>query len=165
MTAFDEVSYMREAPHTNEYNNRFLNVNPVSVFKRKYLQTDPISGTNSHLRGRLGDYVHIGGRQRAIHIKIMKKQLPSRVFQLLAARIREHANSNDVLNIRLLRYIKRGNQQILSMLLNAHQLRTITAENLQRILNKAVRGSNHLLLKQDNSHGPLFDRLESDSLL
>ena len=164
-TAFEEVAYLRQPKSSKDFDNRFLNINPISVFKKRYKETDPISGTHTHVRAKMGKYVHIGARPRAIHIKIMKPRLPPRVFHLLAARIREHANSNDVLNIRLLRYIKRGGQKVLSMLLNTNQLRTITDDGLIKILQKAVKGSNHLLLKSDNSGGPLFDRLESDTLL
>lgn len=142
-----------------------MNLNPISMFKKRYRESDPISGTNTHVRAKMGEYVHIGAKPRAIHIKLMKRELPPRVFQLLAARIREHSRSNDVLNIRLLRWVKRGRHKVLSLLLNANQLRNITDDNLQRILQKAIRGSNHLILKQDNSHGPMFERLESDTLL
>ena len=70
-----------------------------------------------------------------------------------------------MLNVRLLRYVKRGNTRILSMLLNQDQMRTVTPENLERILKKAISGSKHLVLKQANSGGPMFDRLLDEDLL
>lgn len=164
-TAYEEIAYKRQAPMLKNYDNRFLNINPTTVFHRQYRESDPISGTSTHMRSKLGDFVHVAGGPRAIHIKILKRRMPDRVFQILASRILEHARSNDVLNVRLLRYIKRGNKRILSMLLNQDQMRTITNDNLERILHKAIKGSNHLVIKQANSGGPIFDRLINDSFL
>ena len=101
----------------------------------------------------MGEYVHIGSTRTAIHIKILNKRMPDRIFDLLASRILEHVRANDVLNPRLLRFMKRGGKRVLSMLMNQNQLRTSTDAQLKRVLIKAIRTSDHIVLKQANHGG------------
>ena len=77
----------------------------------------------------------------------------------------EHTHSNQVLNPRLLVVFKRKGKKIISMLMNAHQLRTTDSDNLIRIVKRAMRNSQHFILKQDNPGGHFHNLIKDDDIL
>ena len=163
-TSHDEIVYLQPPPES-AYDNRFININPRTEFRRRVLRTDPISGTNSSFWGQIGNYIHISAKPRAIHITFLNKTIPDRALNILISRIIEHTRSNDIINPRLLYTYKLKGKKILSMIFNAQQLRTSSTENLKRVIQKALRRSRHFLLKQDNPGGVFHKVLQEDNVL
>jgi hypothetical protein len=163
-SAYEEVVYL-DGPPDSAYNNRFLNINPTQRFIKKFKQTDPLHGSYSHQWGRLGEYIEITARPTVIHIRFLKKDIPDRAIEILISRVVEHAQSNQVINPRLLNVQQRGTKKILSMMLNAHQLRTSTTDRLKDVFRKGMKKSRHFLIKQDSPGGVFHDRIENDELL
>jgi hypothetical protein len=115
--------------------------------------------------GQLGEFIQISAKRSAIHIMIKSKKIPEKAIQILLSRIIEHAQSNQVVNPRLLSVQQKGNKKLLSMMLNADQLRTSDIRNLTRIFQKGMARSRHFILKQDSSGGLMHDRISQDNLL
>jgi hypothetical protein len=162
--SYQEVVYVQPPP-VSAYNNRFLNINPAAQFIRHTKQTDPLHGAHSHYWTKLGDYVQISAQPRAIHIRFLKRKIPDKAINILISRIIEHAQSNQVINPRLLNVQTRGGKKILSMMLNANQLRTGTADHIASIFRRGLKRSQHFILKQDNRGGVLHDRVSNDDVL
>ena len=163
-TAYNEIVY-RQPPPKAAYNNRFFKMNPVNVFQRSVEDTDPISGTHSAFWGTIGKYIQIGAKPRAIHINFVTKSIPDRALKILVTRIMEHTHSNQVLNPRLLVVFKRKGKKVISMILNAHQLRNTDSDRLTTLMKRAMRNSKHFILKQDNPGGHFHDLIERDEIL
>jgi hypothetical protein len=161
---YEEIVFLQE-PHGKAYNNRFLNINPVRRFERNFRATDPISAAHSHLWGQLGEFIQISAQKSAIHIRILSKKIPDKAIQILLSRIIEHTQSNQVINPRLLSVQKKNNKKLVSMLMNADQLRTSDIQNLTRIFQRGMARSRHFILKQDSSGGRFHERISQDSLL
>jgi hypothetical protein len=161
---YEEIVFLHE-PGGRAYNNRFLNINPTRRFERTFRATDPISAVHSHMWGQLGDFIQISAKRSAIHIRILSKKIPEKAVQILLSRIIEHAQSNQVVNPRLLSVQQKGNKKLLSMMLNADQLRTSDIQNLTRIFQRGMARSLHFILKQDSSGGRFHERISQDMLL
>lgn len=163
-TAYNEIVYQQPPPKT-AYNNRFFKMNPNNVFRRSVEDTDPITGTHSAFWGTIGKYIQVAAKPRAIHITFVSKQLPDRALKILVTRVIEHTHSNQVLNPRLLVVYKRKGKKIISMLLNAHQLRNSNSDRIFSVIRRAMRNSKHFILKQDNPGGHFHEIIKHDQIL
>ena len=163
-SAYEEIVYVQPPPR-GAYNNRFLNINPTSRFVNKFKNTDPIHGSHSHYWSKLGDYVQISAKARSIHIRFLKKNIPEKAIQILIARLVEHTQSNQIVNPRLLNVQKRGKKKVLSMMLDANQLRTGDDDYIANVFRNGMKRSMHFILKQDNVGGIFHDRISNDDIL
>ena len=162
--SYQEVVYVQPPP-SSAYNNRFLNMDPAAQFIRQTKQTDPLHGAHSHFWTKLGEYVQISAQPHAIHFRFRKRKIPDKAINILISRIIEHAQSNQVIKPRLLNVQTRGGKKILSMMLDANQLRTGTADSIEEIFRRGLRRSKHFILKQDSAGGVLHNRVSNDNVL